>query len=403
MADCNHDCGSCGQDCAERIDFREKPLASTHINKVIGVVSGKGGVGKSSVTSSLAIALNRAGYKVGIMDADITGPSIPKMFGIRNKAQGDEEGIIPVETRTGIRIMSMNLLLEDDSDPVVWRGPVIGGAVKQCWTDVVWGDLDYLLVDMPPGTGDVALTVFQSLPVDGIVIVTTPQDLVSLIVEKAMKMANLMNVPVLGMVENMSYFRCPDCGKEHSIFGVSNALATSVKYGIDAFARLPLDPALATACDRGTIEDAEITGFDEIVNAVTGDGPEFEVGVGKIAIPYADGEVDQHFGKTKKFKIFKVADMQLVGEEYVDNAAEGHEAAVGVLQKKGVEIVICGGIGAHAQDSLAQAGIIVFSGVKGDAYQAILDFIDGTLEYDRKPADCAAHDCAGCESKCDFS
>ena len=401
MADCNHDCGSCGSDCGDRTaNFIEKPLESTHVKKVIGVVSGKGGVGKSSVTSSLAIALNRAGHKVGIMDADITGPSIPKMFGIKNKAQADDEGIIPVETRTGIKIMSMNLLLEDDTDPVVWRGPVIGGAVKQFWTDVVWGDLDYLLVDMPPGTGDGALTVFQSLPIDGIVIVTTPQDLVSIIVEKAVKMAELMNVPVIGMVENMSYFKCPDCGKEHAIFGMSNALSTSVKYGIEAFAKRPLDPQFAYACDSGKIEDAEIEGFDEIINGITGDEPQFEVGVGKIAVPYADGEVDQHFGKAKKFKIFKVADMQLVGEDYIDNEAEGHDDIAEFLYRKGVEIVICGGIGDPAKVSLAERGIYVFSGVTGDADQAVLDFVDGTLSYDG--AGCSAN-CEGCETGCDFS
>lgn len=394
MADCNHDCSSCGSSCSERTDFIEKPMDSTHVGKVIGVVSGKGGVGKSSVTSQLAVKLAREGYKVGILDADITGPSIPAMFGIKNKAQGDDKGIIPIETKTGIKIISMNLLLEDDGDPVVWRGPIIGGAVKQFWTDVYWGDLDYMLVDMPPGTGDVALTVFQSLPVDGIIIVATPQSLVSLIVEKAVRMANLMNVPVLGMVENMSYFKCPDCGKEHSIFGNSNALGISIKYGIDAFSRLPVEPKLAMACDDGRIEDAEITGLDEVMAAITGDAPEYEIGVGKVAIPYNDGEIDMHFGKAKKFKIFKIADLTLMGEEMVDAEGAGHEATVDLLYKKGVEIVICGGIGEQAVAGLAAKGIDVFSGASGDVDQAILDFIDGTLKCDR--SGCGG--CTGCAS-----
>ena len=254
MADCTHNCESCGSNCAERTDFIEKPLESTHVKKVIGVVSGKGGVGKSSVTSMLAVAMNREGYEVAVMDADITGPSIPRAFGITAKAQADDEGIIPVATKTGIKTMSINLLLENDSDPVVWRGPVIGGAVKQFWTDVVWGDVDFMFVDMPPGTGDVALTVFQSLPVDGIIVVTSPQELVSMIVGKAVKMAEMMNIPVLGLVENMSYFKCPDCGKEYPVFGESRLEEVAAEYGVDVLGRLPIDPKLAAACDKGMIE-----------------------------------------------------------------------------------------------------------------------------------------------------
>lgn len=254
MADCTHNCESCGSNCEERTDFMEKPLESTHVKKVIGVVSGKGGVGKSSVTAMLAVAMNREGYEVAVMDADITGPSIPRAFGITAKAQADDEGIIPVATKTGIKTMSINLLLENDSDPVVWRGPVIGGAVKQFWTDVVWGDVDYMFVDMPPGTGDVALTVFQSLPVDGIIVVTSPQELVSMIVGKAVKMAEMMNIPVLGLVENMSYFKCPDCGKEYPVFGESRLEEVAAEYGVDVLGRLPIDPKLAAACDKGMIE-----------------------------------------------------------------------------------------------------------------------------------------------------
>ena len=254
MSECTHDCKTCGKDCAERQDFREAPHRLSRIKKVIGIVSGKGGVGKSSVTSLLAVLLNRNGFKTAILDADITGPSIPKAFGIREKAMGTEEGILPVKSKTGIDIMSINLLLENDTDPVVWRGPVIAGTVKQFWTDVIWDDVDFMFMDMPPGTGDVPLTVFQSIPVDGIIVVTSPQQLVSMIVEKAVKMANLMNVPVLGIVENMSYFECTECKKKHFIFGESKIDEVAEKYGIKNVSRLPIASEIAAACDRGVIE-----------------------------------------------------------------------------------------------------------------------------------------------------
>lgn len=257
MSECTHDCSSCGSDCSSRQEpqsFLEKPNAMSNIGKVIGVVSGKGGVGKTLVSSLLAVSMQRLGKNVGIMDADITGPSIPKAFGIHQKADACEFGIIPVKSKLGTDIMSINLLLENESDPVVWRGPVIAGVVKQFWTDVIWKDIDCLVVDMPPGTGDVPLTVFQSLPVDGIVIVTSPQELVSMIVEKAVKMAKLMNIPILGIIENMSYFECPDCGKRHSIYGESHIEEIAAQYDIPVLAKLPIDPQLAKLCDQGTIE-----------------------------------------------------------------------------------------------------------------------------------------------------
>ena len=232
----------------------EKVNQYSNIKKVIGIVSGKGGVGKSLVTPLLAVAMKRANYKTAIMDADITGPSIPKMFGITEKAMGSELGILPVKSKTEIDIMSINLLLENDTDPVVWRGPLIAGTVKQFWTDVAWGDVDFLFVDMPPGTGDVALTVFQSLPVDGLIIVTSPQELVSMIVTKAVKMAEIMNIPILGLVENMSYVLCPDCKKEIKVFGESHIEEIAQKHHIETIARIPLDRFLALQCDKGTIE-----------------------------------------------------------------------------------------------------------------------------------------------------
>ncbi|SBW11300.1 conserved hypothetical protein [uncultured Eubacteriales bacterium] len=260
MSDCTHDCSSCGESCGERAEpqsFLAPPNALSDIKKVIAVVSGKGGVGKSLVTSSLAVAMRRMGKTVGILDADITGPSIPTAFNLHERAVGTDAGIEPSLSKTGIEVMSLNLLVAQETDPVVWRGPVIAGTVKQFWTDVVWGDLDYLFIDMPPGTGDVPLTVFQSLPVDGIIVVTSPQDLVSMIVTKAVNMANLMDIPVLGLVENYSYFRCPDCGKRHAVFGESHIDDVALSLGLPVLARLPIDPAVAAACDTGKIEDFE--------------------------------------------------------------------------------------------------------------------------------------------------
>ena len=234
------------------------------IKKVIGVISGKGGVGKSLITSMLATGMMKRGKEVGILDADVTGPSIPKSFGIDSKAKIDERGIIPCRTENGIKIMSINLLLEKETDPVIWRGPVIGGVIKQFWTDVVWENVDYMFVDMPPGTGDVPLTVFQSLPVDGIIIVTSPQDLVSMIVEKAVKMADLMQVPIIGVVENYSYFHCPDNGKDYQIFGESHIEEILQKYGLLLLNRLPIDPTIANLCDKGDIESIEKTNLEDV-------------------------------------------------------------------------------------------------------------------------------------------
>lgn len=254
---CTSDCSSCpsaGNCGSQPQSFLEETNSFNDIKKVIGVVSGKGGVGKSMVTSLMAVNMQRRGYKTAILDADITGPSIPKAFGTKEKATANELGIFPIKTKTGIGTMSVNNLLENDTDPVVWRGPVIAGTVKQFWTDVLWGDVDYMFVDMPPGTGDVPLTVFQSLPVDGIIVVTSPQELVSMIVGKAVKMAEMMNIPVLGLVENMSYFKCPDCGREYPVFGESRLEEVAAEYGVDVLGRLPIDPKLAAACDKGMIE-----------------------------------------------------------------------------------------------------------------------------------------------------
>ena len=254
---CTHDCSSCSASCGERTapqDLRAPANAHSNVKKVIAVVSGKGGVGKSTVTASLAVAMERRGKKVGVLDADITGPSIPKAFGLHERLSGGDEGMYPARTQTDIQVVSLNLLTENETDPVIWRGPVIAGVVTQFWTDTAWGDVDYLFVDMPPGTGDVPLTVFQSLPVDGIIVVTSPQELVSMIVAKAVNMARMMNIPILGLVENYSYFQCPDCGKKHAIFGQSKLDETAKELGLPILARLPIDSALAFACDHGLVE-----------------------------------------------------------------------------------------------------------------------------------------------------
>ena len=271
MSECTHDCSSCGVDCASRQQPQSliaPQNAGSNVKKVIAVVSGKGGVGKSLVTGLMAVLSRRNGHNTAILDADITGPSIPKMFGVTEKAMGNGEGILPALSRTGIKMMSLNLLLENDTDPVVWRGALISGTVKQFWTDVLWGDVDFMFVDMPPGTGDVPLTVFQSLPVDGIIVVTSPQELVGMIVEKAVNMAAMMDIPVLGIVENMSFITCPDCGKKLYPFGESKTRAVAEAHQLPLLAQLPIDPAMARECDTGVIELFNENWMDRVMEAV---------------------------------------------------------------------------------------------------------------------------------------
>jgi Mrp family chromosome partitioning ATPase len=277
--DCNCNGTSCGENCGQECgngkagkskndEFRADLNQLSHVRHVIGIVSGKGGVGKSLVTSLLATMFSRKGYKTAVLDADITGPSIPKMFGVTGRAEGSEMGIFPKKTHGDISVMSINLLIDSEDAPVIWRGPLIAGTVKQFWTDVVWNDIDYMFIDMPPGTGDVPLTVFQSLPVDGIVVVTSPQDLVSLIVKKAANMAKMMNIPVLGLVENMSYYKCPDCGKKEEIFGKSKLPQVAADMGLAVLGRMPIDSKLAALCDEGAIERADVDYLNEAVNTI---------------------------------------------------------------------------------------------------------------------------------------
>ncbi|MBR6005197.1 MAG: Mrp/NBP35 family ATP-binding protein [Clostridia bacterium] len=270
MSECSGNCSSCGENCSsrEQQDLHTPLNEYSNVGKVIAVISGKGGVGKSTVTSLLATAMQSQGKSTAVLDADITGPSIPQAFGIHRHATADAAGLIPETTKTGIRIMSVNLLLENEDQPVVWRGPVISGVIQQFWKDVVWGDVDYMFVDMPPGTGDVPLTVFQSLPVDGVIIVTTPQDLVTMIVKKAFNMAQLMDIPVIGIVENMSYVTCPDCGKKIEFFGKSNADEISEQLGVPMLARLPIEPVTASLVDRGAVELANTDTVAPVIEAI---------------------------------------------------------------------------------------------------------------------------------------
>ncbi len=261
MSNCSHNCGSCNQNC----NLWKKPEG---IKKVIGIVSGKGGVGKSMTTSLLATLTQRAGKQTAILDADITGPSVPKIFGLTEKAVATDKGILPVMTKTGIQVMSINLLLEKDTDPVIWRGPVIAGVVKQFWQDVMWENADVMYIDMPPGTGDVPLTVFQSIPLDGIIVMTSPQDLVSMIVQKAVQMASLMEIPILGIIENMSYVKCEDCGKEIKVFGESHIEEIGKQNGVKVLGKMPLDPVLASLCDQGRIEEIESDFLQEAVQRI---------------------------------------------------------------------------------------------------------------------------------------
>ncbi len=390
--DCNQNCSTCSEECDERktkkSDLIEKPHELSNIKKVIGVVSGKGGVGKSLITSMLAVLTKRQGFNTAILDADITGPSIPKTFGLTQKAEGSELGLFPVKSRTGIDIMSINLLLENDTNPVVWRGPLIAGTVKQFWTDVIWGDIDYMFIDMPPGTGDVPLTVFQSLNIDGIIVVTSPQELVSMIVSKAVKMAEMMEVPILGIVENMSYVKCPDCEKEIKVFGESNIEKIAKEHNISLYAQLPIDPKIATACDKGMIELFDGTWLDNMVKVLTEDeketGLENDKKLGgeklKIAVASEGGKVTEHFGHCESFNIFHIEDKKIIKSELVSNPGHKPGFLPNYLNDLGVNIIISGGMGTGAVDIFNEKGIKVIIGARGDAETVVKDYLKGELK-----------------------
>jgi len=384
---CNQICSSCGEDCAERtepMDFSEKLNELSSVKNVIAVVSGKGGVGKSIVTSMLAVTMNRMGYHTAILDADITGPSIPKAFGIKDKATGSELGLFPIRSKTGIDIMSINLLLENDTDPVVWRGPMIANTVKQFWSEVIWHDVDYLFIDMPPGTGDVPLTVFQSIPVDGIIIVTSPQELVSMIVSKAVKMAEAMNIPTLGIIENMSYFKCPDNDKEYKVFGDSHIGEIADTYNLKVLAQLPIDPDLAKSCDSGLIElydDAFfIAAAEEIEKKEQKEGMKEIRDILKIAVASENEMVTGHFGHCVNFNIFETQNDRIVKSESIANPGHKPGFLPNFLNDMGVQVVISGGMGGGAIDIFNEKGIEVIVGASGDAEAAVEAYLTGTLK-----------------------
>lgn len=381
---CNQSCSSCSEDCADRkqenIDFSEKLHEMSSVKKVIGIVSGKGGVGKSLVTSMLAVAMNRMGYHTAILDADITGPSIPKAFGIREKARGSEFGLFPVKTKTGIDVMSINLLLDNDTDPVLWRGPIIAGTVKQFWTEVIWDDVDYMFIDMPPGTGDVPLTVFQSIAIDGIIVVTSPQELVSMIVSKAVKMAEMMNIPIIGLVENMSYFKCPDNGKDYQIFGDSHIDEIADKHKLKVVAKLPIDPKIATACDRGMIELFEGNWFDSLVEILEKGEEKGENKMIKIAVASENEMVTEHFGHCINFNIFEAKNNQIVKSESIPNPGHKPGFLPNFLNDMGVNVIISGGMGSGAIDIFNEKAIEVIVGASGNAKAAAEAYLQGSLK-----------------------
>lgn len=413
--ECSSNCGSCSESCSSRqttkADFLEPANENSHVKKVIGVVSGKGGVGKSFITSYLSVLLKRQGYQTAILDADITGPSIPKAFGIHEKVTAIETGILPAVTETGIKLMSVNLILEEEDTPVIWRGPVIAGTVKQFWSGVIWEDVDYMFVDMPPGTGDVPLTVYQSLPLDGIIIVTSPQQLVSMIVSKAIKMAEAMEIPILGIIENYSYISCTNCKEKVSVFGESHAEETANKFGIPLLGRLPIDPEIVKAIDSGKIENLQGDWLDGAVNTILKDqnGENMEETVSdektKIAITTEEGEVIfQHFGRCSRFTIYELAGNTLLSKKVLESNGAGHEELAVLLKENNIDVLICGGIGEGAINALTEYGIRVVSGMQGDIDVAAAAYLDGDIK-DTTSATCTEHDenhsCAGgCGTGC---
>ena len=384
-------------------DFDLENNPNNTIRRVIAVVSGKGGVGKSMVTSLLATAMQHSGSKVGVLDADITGPSIPKLFGVQDQRPvPTEAGLLPVVSKQGMQVMSINVLLDDAESPVVWRGPILANTVKQFWTDVIWGDLDFMFLDMPPGTGDVPLTVFQSIPLDGIVIVTSPQDLVSMIVKKAVNMAKKMDIPIIGIVENMSHVICPDCGEMIKIFGDSVTEALALEWGIPFLGSLPIDPRLTELSDKGQIESAAIDYLDQAIIAMkkipakgepetdtiapaeetapaSAQGSTQEVTVKKIAIAAEGHYVCEHFGHCEGFNIYTTQNGAIIAQDFLANPGHKPGLLPNLLNDQGVHVVIAGGMGAGAIDIFNEKGIDVITGARGMVEQTIATYLDGKL------------------------
>lgn len=410
---CSGSCGSCSETCSSRQPSKEELLEPmnqySNVKRVIGVVSGKGGVGKSFITSYLSVLLQRKGYETAILDADITGPSIPKSFGIHEKAQGNEMGIFPAVSKNGTKVMSVNLLLEEEEMPVIWRGPVIAGTVKQFWSDVIWGNVDYMFVDMPPGTGDVPLTVFQSIPLDGIVIVTSPQDLVSMIVGKAVNMAKAMNVPIIGLVENYSYVECEDCGHKIHVFGESKINEVAKKYNLKLLGEMPLASSIAKSIDSEDVESLEGTWLDEAASYIEETYP-VEAGeevcscqqenILRIAVTADEQDnVFQHFGSCEKFAIYTLKDGKLESKDYVASTGSGHDELSQMMIDQKVNVLICGGIGQGAMMALLQNGVQVVPGQTGDINVVVASFLDGGAVVSSQPT-CGGHSEGGCGCGC---
>jgi Mrp family chromosome partitioning ATPase/predicted Fe-Mo cluster-binding NifX family protein len=401
QSSCSSDCSSCQSDCSSRKpskqDFEAPMNQYSNVKKVIGIVSGKGGVGKSLVTSFLSVLMNRKGYKTAILDADITGPSIPKAFGIHGKTGGTELGIMPALSKNGTKVMSINLLLDSEDTPVIWRGSIVSNVVKQFWSDVVWDDVDYMFVDMPPGTGDVPLTVFQSLPVDGIIIVASPQELVSMIVSKAVNMANSMDIPILGLVENYSYVQCGSCGEKIKVFGESHLDEIAEKYNLPVLANIPIDPAIAAAIDGEQIEILQMPWLNDAAKAIeeklfvekTGEeksSEEIEMTNKKIAVTTDQmNNVFQHFGRSETFTIYEITEGKLSNKSIVKAGGEGHSELVVQLKDLKVDVLICGGIGMGAMEGLMGAGVLVVPGAQGDVDVVVASYLDGSLVASENP------------------
>nr|WP_313134757.1 P-loop NTPase [Anaerocolumna sp.] len=401
---CNSDCSGCKTSCSSRKepakeDFRVAANEYSTVKKVIGVVSGKGGVGKSFITSYLSVLMNRRGYATAILDADITGPSIPKAFGIHEKAMSNGVGILPAHSENGTKIMSVNLLLETEETPVVWRGPIIAGTVKQFWSDVLWEEVDYMFVDMPPGTGDVPLTVFQSLPVDGLIIVASPQELVSMIVAKAVNMANAMNIPILGLVENYSYISCGNCGEKISVFGTSHIEEVGEKFNLPVLAKVPIDPSIASAIDHENVEELQGDWLDHLADTLEKVHPVEKSGevkegteVKRIAVATDENHnVFQHFGKTQAFTIYELEGKDLKSKNTLSSNGAGHSELVTLLSENNIDVVICGGVGLHAMEGLMEAGMLVIPGAQGDVDVVTASYLDGSLQASEGPT-CDHHD-----------
>ena len=395
---CNSNCSSCKSSCSSRkepakTDFHVEANEYSTIKKVIGIVSGKGGVGKSFITSYLSVLMNRKGYSTAILDADITGPSIPKAFGIHGKAMSNGEGILPAISKNGTKIMSVNLLLETEETPVIWRGPIVAGTVKQFWSDILWEEVDYMFVDMPPGTGDVPLTVFQSLPVDGLIIVASPQELVSMIVAKAVNMATAMNIPILGLVENYSYIQCGNCGEKMSVFGTSHIDEVGNKFNLPILAKVPIDPAIASAIDHEDVEGLKGDWLNNLADTLEKVHPvekSFDVKedgkVKRIAVATDENNnVFQHFGKTQTFTIYEIEGKDLKSKNTITSKGEGHSELVTLLSENNINVVICGGIGLHAMEGLMEAGMLVIPGAQGDIDVVTASYLDGSLQASDSP------------------